>query len=275
MGGADDKAVRSSTGSFFTSASANAANILKYLDNVPARYKQGEWTLTAHLYIFSFVSFMLIMLSDALGSRVDHVHSHPDVPWLPAFRLGAGLYAVAISVITYRTIGFWPFYSYTFLSWNLMALRMLSAFLATVGLEMFAIVADMCRFPALVGCTITVVIWWVVLVPIIHTLLKGPEERANFWKWNSSFTLVNVHLLNLPLIAVEVYISSQKLTFFDLYMGMLVALLYMLFYLNFLDPRGMHFYIILTPRSHWCALSYSLILAIYYGVFRFWSAALA
>lgn len=247
---------------------------LKFLDNVPEFYKQGNWSPFAHLFICSYACGLMLTLVSALEAY------HPsafisDGFWLSTFRIAFGLYCIGISLITYNSVGIWPFLSYTLTSWNLVAVRLISAFLASWGLEWFALIADLVRFPALVGCSVTFFVWWLVLFPLIDHLLKSSAaERKVFWSWNFSFTLVNVHILNLPIVLIEFIWSARHFTFFDLHMGLTVAFLYCLFYLNVLDPMGLHFYIILSPRSKLCVVSYALILVIYYAIFRGWNSFL-
>ena len=116
---------------------------------------------------------------------------------------------------------------------------------------------------------------WLVLVPIISYCLScdksNPHAQQLFWKWNTSAALLNVHLLNLPLIAVDFLGSGSRLVFFDLWTAFVVALLYVVFYLNVLDANGLHFYIILTPRTGYCALVYCSLLAFYYLIYLSWN----
>ncbi len=129
-------------------------------------------------------------------------------------------------------------------------------------------IARAVRFPALVGCTITVVIWWSVLVPLIDYFLRGnAKHRGAFWKFNKSAVLVNIHGLNLPLCALEFLWTNRPLVYFDLWMGMTFAIVYLLWYLVLLDANGVHFYIILSPRPHLCFLVYTAVLGIYLGLY--------
>jgi hypothetical protein len=99
------------------------------------------------------------------------------------------------------------------------------------------------------------------------------EEKAKrgFMAFNCSFALVNVHLLNLPFAAVEFLAEGRPLTFFDLWMSLVFALGYVLFYLNILDAQGIHFYIVFTPRTSWCIVAYSIVLLMYYGLYLTWN----
>jgi hypothetical protein len=87
--------------------------------------------------------------------------------------------------------------------------------------------------------------------------------------------LVNLHLLNLPLCAVEFLANGRCLTFFDLWTSLLVAFVYVMFYLNVLDAMGLHFYICFTPRTVWCWIPYGIILFSYMGIFNGWNHILS
>lgn len=134
--------------------------------------------------------------------------------------------------------------------------------------------ARLLRFPALAGTTVTFTIWWTILFPLIY-FVSDHQRRKDFLSFNSSFLLINVHLLNMPLCAMEFLLTNHHLVFFDLWVGFVVAYLYMLFYLNVLDPLGFHFYIILTPRTGFCILSYSIVLLVYVGCFYGWNSILS
>ena len=51
----------------------------------------------------------------------------------------------------------------------------------------------------MVGCSITVAVWWVVLVPVISYYMPDAVARKKFGTFNRSFPLLNLHLFNLPL----------------------------------------------------------------------------
>lgn len=177
-------------------------------------------------------------------------------------------WGVFILILVLVGTGFWPLISYTMTSWNLLWIRM---FLTAVGDTKFMRIARYFKFPALAGCTITVAVWWSILVPLIHFLMNDKKKQHEFWTFNTSFLLLNIHLMNLPIAAAEFYLSSSRLVFFDLWMGLMVSFIYIMFYLGALDSRGIHLYIILTPRTHFCILSYSLILFLYYACYNGWN----
>ena len=133
--------------------------------------------------------------------------------------------------------------------------------------------ARLLRFPALAGTTVTFTIWWTILFPLIY-FVSDHQHRIDFMKFNKSFLLINIHLLNMPLCAIEFILTNHKLVFFDLWIGFVVAYVYMLFYLNVLDPLGFHIYIILTPRTGYCVFIYSIVILVYLGCYFGWNSIL-
>ena len=124
---------------------------------------------------------------------------------------------------------------------------------------------------ALAFSTLTVVIWWTVLTPLITALIGDKQKQDKFKEFNSSSLLLNIHGVNLPIAAIEFYLSSSKFVFFDLWIALLICFSYMIFYLFVLDARGIHLYIIFTPRTHYCFLIYSLALSIFYLCYIGWN----
>jgi hypothetical protein len=257
---------------------ASIKRMLKFLDMVPHHYKVGPWSPVAHTVILAYLCFLLLTMVSATESHVAQQYISSSNWWLQPYRIVCSIIGVGTSALIIREAGIWPMFSYTLTSWNLMTIRLISSFLAAAGWSSAAFVADTVRFPALVGCSITVSIWWAILVPLIDYLLsqdKDPSGRTFFWKWNTSAVLINVHLLNLPIAGIEFLASGTPLTFYDLWVALAVAFAYCLFYLNVLDPRGLHFYIIFTPRTAWCFISYILVLTAYYSFYHAWNQVLA
>jgi len=203
---------------------------------------------------------------------VQSVSFQPE--WLQLYRLFFGIYGIIIIGLIVKDRGVLPLASYTLLSWNLTTVHLLSSFFCnSMGIGILRLVSDATRFPALVGCSITVTIWWFILAPLIHTKLDE-SKREGFWKFNRSFRLLNIHGLNLPMIGLEFIFTLKKLHFYDLWVGLLVGFAYIVFYLVVLDRNGYHFYIILSPRTVGCILSYSLVLGLYYVCYELWNGLL-
>ena len=225
-------------------------------ENIPKALREGPWSPVAHLVIITILGGIILTFEHALISHqtlqtVAHTTTM-GADWIQYYRLSAGIYGIFMTVFVVMTSGLWPLMSYTLTSWNLATIRNLCSFVGSLGWNMsshFQLVADVIRFPALVGCSITVTVWWLVLVPIIHCYSGTEENRKRFWTFNSSFPLINLHLLNLPLCAIEFLATRKCLSFFDLWAALAVAMVYVIFYLNVLDAQGLHFYIVFTPRT--------------------------
>mmetsp|Transcript_28983 Transcript_28983/g.88884 ORF Transcript_28983/g.88884 Transcript_28983/m.88884 type:complete len:122 (+) Transcript_28983:837-1202(+) len=80
--------------------------------------------------------------------------------------------------------------------------------------------------------------------------------------------MTNIHILNLPLALVNTMIGDGARLFrsADLYASYVIVALYSILYLFCLDRLGLHFYPMFTARSNTCALSFGLLLALYYCI---------
>lgn len=200
------------------------------------------------------------------------------------------MWGIVISVHMVRRYTWAPVFStYTGWAWHLLTLRALmsctaSALRATLGPQSAATsatgyTAEVLRFPALANASTTFAVWNAVLLPLFAFLHKDRVKRSQFLAWNSSFGMVNVHVLNLPLALAVTALGGieagvRPLLNIDLWWAAALTLLYGLFYLLVLDRLGIHLYPILSPRSHACVIVYSLILALMYGCWRGWNTAL-
>lgn len=103
-----------------------------------------------------------------------------------------------------------------------------------------------------------------------------------------SFFLVNLHVLVVFPVVAEHYLAGRVLTYFDLWFGVFFSLVYVLFYLIFLDPKvpfisicnfpfrltivsrigqGVHLYIFLSPRTHLSPLIHALACSLHVLIF--------
>jgi hypothetical protein len=257
-------------------------DLLTFLDSVPLHYRQGRWSKFAHFAILAIGCWLGLYYREAQRSFKDDVMAAEALTEAPAaalqyFRIGTGLYFLLfMSVCLYR-IGPWPLISYTVTSWNVLTMRLISSYFAASDPGgNAAMISRTLKFPALVMNVITVTIWWSVLVPVIHHLLgaKGKEHQEGFWKFNFSTFLLHIHGLNLPVALGEFVASGAVLHFYDFYCGVCIAFVYILWYLNVLDPAGLQIYIVFTPRTRWSVVTYAAVLAVHFAVYYFANALL-
>merc|ERR1712216_84059 len=175
--------------------------------------------------------------------------------------------------------GPWPLVAYTVWSWKLMTMRYLVGSLipaeSTAAVKQDAEtgwrgalqsclvhVHESLRFPSLVQNSVTVVLWWLALVPLAAANL-GREQRARFFQFNRSFILVNFHGLTLPLAAADHLLCPRRLCPLDLWLGLAWSAMYLAFYYSVMDPRGLHLYIFLSPHTKWCVVPFAAIMSFY------------
>ena len=256
-------------------------DLLTFLDRVPEHYKTGNWAYEAHLGIMVVAVWIAFSYKGAMDSygQLSIYEDIKDVVilsglHLPYIYFGIGLYFFIFMAISLSVTGPWPLVSYTVSSWNVLTIRLLS-----LGLRdwhpAFASLARILKFPALLMNTVTVTIWWMVLVPVISYLLPGEKAKNNFKKFNLSPFLLHIHGINLPVAIFEFLGTGTRLTFFDLWAGVVGSFLYMLFYLNVLDPAGIQIYIPFTPRTRWSILLYLSIFSMHYMLWAGGNATLS
>jgi hypothetical protein len=254
----------------------DSANVLVFLKYIPFELKVGSWSPMMYLVLYLFSGFIFLTINEARADYSLHSSAYElDGKFLEWYRLLGGIYGVIIIIGGLSTLGVWIMYSYTLTSWNLMTLRLVSSFLAMHSVPGAAFVADTVRLAALTSCCITVLIWWTVLTPLITFLIQGDvRELQFFWRFSLSIGMLNVHLLNLPIVALEFLLTNRVLTFFDLWCSLFAALIYCMIYLGVLDARGLHFYIMFSPRTYLCVISFAVIICSYFGSYLFWSQVL-
>ena len=152
-----------------------------------------------------------------------------DGGWRLLGSLCVALFGWAIIGGMLKVVGPWPLRTFTMLSNFLLALR------ATLGLgarltgwRFLAALASAITGPTLVGNSMVVTIWWLVVAPIIFVLYfrKGKAEGdfakfEEFKSFNKQPFLLGVHLLNLPVAAVDYLLtgpSRRPLVYCDLWL---------------------------------------------------------
>ena len=271
--------VGSRVSSELAAAKSKVTSLMSFLKNVPSAYREGPWHPAAMTVLVLFTCFLLNSFNEAHENYNQFVEPvGPEPQWLDMYRLTCGIYCVLITCALIYSTGIWPLCSYTITSWNLLTIRLLTSCTYFSKYTLFNIpvvkmISRIVKFPALVGCSITVSVWWIVLVPLVYHLIGNDHSKRNgFTKFNSSFVLVNIHALNLPIMLIEFLCSKARLTFFDLWAGFLFAFMYVIFYLAVLDRNGIHLYIVFTPRTIGALVTYPLVLlthALFFILFNY------
>lgn len=118
-----------------------------------------------------------------------------------------------------RTAGIWPIVSYTITSWNLLTARysllLASGIFRSSGelAAQLAQAAEFLRFPSLVQNSVTVTLWWAVIVPVLYTIIPVAKLK-DFRAFNSSFFLITIHGLNLPSVIPQCPFSCTNCKLF-------------------------------------------------------------
>jgi hypothetical protein len=245
-----------------------------WFDWLPEWMRVGYWSPIAVASIICFYSAVCLYMPHPLEFPVTRT---TDLFWCADVAIFAwGVFVVVHARISLGSIN--AFYiSYTGWSWFILTARAgltaaaplvessfpsLAASAATLGSSL--------RFPTVVAATITFTIWNFVLLPIIYFKATPPgEPRERFLRFNFSFFMTNVHVLNLPLALVNTIFGdgARIFRFSDLWVGYLVVMLYSMVYLLVLDRLGLHFYPFFCPRSAACGLSMGLVVLLYYCLY--------
>lgn len=243
------------------------AQLAPVFDNFPLYLREGPWSPFAYFYIV--LCFVVLCISVKFcADDYKQPPLHNEKTWLFWYRIvigvGSLLSVCPMFYVVPLTLG-----SYTMTSYLLMSFRLITA---ACG---WSSVANVLRFPALVGCTITFTIWWVVIFPCIYLALSkmegNPEVRKKwlqgFVQFNKSPMLLNVHGLIFPFVLIEFLGTNEKLQWFDLWLGGLQSFLYLTWYLFVVQANGFHIYIPFSPRTHFCIIIWPLAHGIYCGIY--------
>uniref|UniRef100_A0A0G4IBC4 Uncharacterized protein n=1 Tax=Chromera velia CCMP2878 TaxID=1169474 RepID=A0A0G4IBC4_9ALVE len=255
------------------SGTRNIGGLELNVNLVPERLRIGPWSVFAHLFVIGVGIFLVLLSPSAVATGGELKAPSPgeflsmNPPGL--FYLVGTFWCWFVLAYMFCFVGWGPMMSYTMWSWSLLTLRYTFATTGASGILWLAWtewLAEALRFVALANACITFFLWWLILVPFIY-YTQDAEGRRAFVKLNLSFFLMNIHVLNFPLALLDFLYNARTLILFDLWVALLVAWVYLTFYLYVLDKIGVHLYVILTPRTPLCALNYTLVLLIYVGIF--------
>jgi hypothetical protein len=233
----------------------------------PLWLREGPWKLGATLYIPTLVTFVVLLAPCALDTRPSYPGS-PSLeasmrPWPCACALA---WTALVLAYMFATTGSWPMISFTMMSWTMLVLRF-ACILGGAASPALWLIGEALRGPALLNSIFLAAVWWLALVPLITYFSKDAQARTGFLRFNCSFFLINVHALNVGLGLLSHRLAPRPLLLFDLWTTLAFSAMYVLGYLFLLDPRGIHLYIILSPRSHFAPVVYSALLGAQLGLY--------
>lgn len=262
-----------------------------YLKSLPSWLLRGPWAWSAYAFLPVAVLLELtwaVMLAsgnwklgtgDGMRVAVENLKLAPG--YASAYRLvfGTALVCTLLYMVSRRSTR-WTFSTFTIQSLTFLSLRLFFAGLGGLSsdpsLEPVRWAAAVLRAPALIQASFVVSIWWGVLTPSIYYALRhNAAERASFTAYNAQPFLLLVHLANLPIAAIDFWFGHIPFVAIDLWIVVLSGLCYVIFYLLVLDAHQVHLYFILSPRTAWAAVTYTVLLSLLGGTFVAWNALLA
>jgi|TARA_B110000090_G_scaffold191781_1_gene224706 hypothetical protein len=191
--------------------SKNMGHLLTFLEKVPIKYREGPWSPVAYMMIaliglgLFYTGFYAQGIDWETGFRICvfgedantcSARGHTLLAetmlefgvTLQAFRIWVGSYMIFIAAFFWYNAGPWPFVSFTLTSWNILTLRLLTAYIADdasthglikdyeaaildssqpsihplhyILLQSSQTLAKYTKFASLVNACITVSVWW-------------------------------------------------------------------------------------------------------------------
>ena len=157
----------------------------------PKNLREGKWTFAAKMYLFLVLSgTAALRFYKPKKRRGDAFLEAPlDPQSSQIVRAIGSIWGIGVLVWMCRDTGPWPFLSFTMQSWTLMTARYVLDFLGGANLgslsEFSTYISETIRFPALMQNSLTVTVWWLLLVPAFLFFTRNdPRKRKEFMEWN-------------------------------------------------------------------------------------------
>jgi hypothetical protein len=237
-----------------------------WFDALPQRLRVGPWSPIAWAFLICWPIALVVLAVPARLASPSPAPAFSSNWWADVL---VAIWGIAVMVrVTLKLHVHALLMSYTGWSWQLLTARAALAVCATAlpasPAAMLLYVGEALRFPVVVGATITAGLWNLALLPLVLIVfMKSAEERKKFLEFNFGFDMTSVHIANVPLAWLSFHhgiAGARALEPADLWNGMVVLYCYALLYVFLLDRLGLHFYPMFSPRTHLCAVAYSLLL---------------
>lgn len=219
----------------------------------------------------------------ALEEEESYFMGMPMATAIDLFIFVWGVSVVIYGRIKLGSLGAFPI-SFTGWSWFLLASRAgleLMAWVAFTNDHMrmastFATLGSSIRFVTITNACVVCTIWNFILFPLIYfKSVPAGEKRRDFLRFNFSWFMTNIHILNFPLSCFNIiYGDESRVRLFtesDLWVAYAVVLLYSVLYYFLMDRLGLHFYPIFNPRTAFSLVSIAGVLGLYYFLFLKWN----
>lgn len=259
-----------------------------FFNFIPRHYRYGPWHVGSSLMLGA-LAYVLV-----LGATWMRLHPPNDRGWMSLYNIGDEHYQpfttpwyatlaiflwmmfICWNVMFVSPMGKAAWISFTLWSWTTVTIRhgllVLAPWLTSVR-----VAAEILRFPGLLSASITTVVWNFVLFPAIAIFyIDDAEQRKKFIGYFTNFRLTQLHVFNIFFaVANGAILEPQRpLHLGDLTAGIVMLVIYMLFYFCILDRLGIHLYPIFSPRTPIAIPSLLIVIGACVGGFSFWKGML-
>lgn len=255
-------------------------NFMGFFEFVPPVFREGPWAVYPMTFIAGAIYYVLM-------SGVYH-YSTQGIQDLPRDYYGAftapwylNLAGLLWTLYVFRDLfvsgpGAGSVATFTVQSYSLILLRFFLSAIAPF-IPGVAVLNELLRYPTLSQATITFVVWNMILAPTVCLCIKNQQQRKSFFKYITSFRLMQLHFFNIFLAIFSGVWGTPGRPFLwtDKHMAMALGLQYCLFYVMILDRLGIHLYLIFSPRTNICIVALSLVIASTLGLFPLWDRLIA
>jgi len=186
-------------------------------------------------------------------------------------RLTLAMYCTGVSIVLGYKLGYIPFYTFSILNWNILALYLWCAALGKkYGGKQVERLAWFLKYPALGNAILIFGIFWPLLwFPAFLGGLRGDKFAVTMEKYlRSDFLMLNVHGANVIIAITDYMLDKYIIGNYDLWCNQVVIVAYGLFYHTFLVNHKLDFYFFLSLRSKFAVASHLTVLAAVFGVYK-------